>query len=105
MAYKFESLEVWQLALAYINQIYALAERLPRSEEYNLKSQITRAATSIALNVAEGSAGALVVWGRRGEASPQHVIVPQVLALRRKTLRHACALGCLARTMPWPAST
>jgi four helix bundle protein len=28
---------------------------LPRSEEYNLKSQITRAATSVALNIAEGS--------------------------------------------------
>jgi len=55
MAYRFESLEVWQLALAYANRIYALAERLPRSEDYNLKSQITRAATSIALNVAEGS--------------------------------------------------
>jgi four helix bundle protein len=55
MVYKFENLEVWKLALAYINLIYALAERLPRSEEYNLKSQITRAATSIALNIAEGS--------------------------------------------------
>jgi four helix bundle protein len=35
--------------------IYAVADQLPRSEEYNLKSQITRAATSVALNVAEGS--------------------------------------------------
>ena len=55
MTYKFESLEVWQLTLAYADRIYALAERLPRSEDYNLKSQITRAATSVALNVAEGS--------------------------------------------------
>jgi four helix bundle protein len=55
MAYKFEKLEVWQLALTYSDSIYQLAEKLPRSEEYNLKSQITRAATSIALNIAEGS--------------------------------------------------
>jgi four helix bundle protein len=55
MSYKFEKLEVWQLALAYTDVIYQLTEGLPRSEEYNLKSQITRAATSIALNVAEGS--------------------------------------------------
>ena len=55
MPFKFEKLEVWQLALEYIDQVYQIAERLPRSEEYNLKSQITRAATSVALNIAEGS--------------------------------------------------
>jgi four helix bundle protein len=57
MPFKFEKLEVWGMALAYVDQIYALAEKLPRSEDYNLKSQITRAATSIALNIAEGSTG------------------------------------------------
>ena len=55
MPYKFEKLEVWQLALAYTDTIYRIAEQLPRSEDFNLKSQITRAATSIALNIAEGS--------------------------------------------------
>ena len=35
--------------------MYKLTESLPRSEEYNLKPQIIRAATSIALNIAEGS--------------------------------------------------
>ena len=57
MPYKFEQLDVWKLALDYIDLIYRLAENLPRNEEYNLKSQITRAATSIALNIAEGSQG------------------------------------------------
>ena len=55
MPFKFEKLEVWQLALEYIDSIYEIANQLPRSEEYNLKSQITRAATSVALNIAEGS--------------------------------------------------
>jgi four helix bundle protein len=55
MAYKFEQLEVWQLALEYSDLIYDIAERLPRSEEYNLKSQMIRAATGISLNIAEGS--------------------------------------------------
>ncbi|MCX7839062.1 MAG: four helix bundle protein [Anaerolineae bacterium] len=57
MLFKFEKLEVWQLALDYIDLIYQIADQLPKSEEYNLKAQIIRAATSIALNIAEGSTG------------------------------------------------
>ena len=57
MPFKFEKLEVWQLALDYIDLVYEIAEQLPKNEEYNLKSQITRAATSVALNIAEGSTG------------------------------------------------
>lgn len=57
MTYKFEKLDVWQLALEYVDLAYQVAENLPRSEDFNLKSQITRAATSIALNIAEGSQG------------------------------------------------
>ncbi|MFN8504897.1 four helix bundle protein [Kouleothrix sp.] len=57
MPFKFEKLEVWQRSLDYIDQIYDLANLLPRSEEYNLKSQIVRAATSVSLNIAEGSTG------------------------------------------------
>lgn len=34
-----------------------IAVLLPKSEEYNLKSQIVRAATSVTLNIAEGSTG------------------------------------------------
>ena len=48
---------MWQLSLDYIDLIYDIANQLPRSEEYNLKSQLTRAATSVALNIAEGSMG------------------------------------------------
>jgi len=55
MVFKFEQLEVWQLALDYIDMQYELAGKLPRSENFNLKSQLIRAATSIALNIAEGS--------------------------------------------------
>jgi four helix bundle protein len=57
MAYKFEQLEVWQRALDYADQIYDIAEQLPKHERYNLADQMTRAANSIALNVAEGSTG------------------------------------------------
>jgi four helix bundle protein len=55
MPYKFQKLRIYELALDYIDLIYALAGKLPRSEDYNLRPQITRAAASIALNIAEGS--------------------------------------------------
>jgi four helix bundle protein len=55
MPFKFEKLEVYQLALDYVDEIYGLANKLPKSEDFNLKSQITRAATSVVLNIAEGS--------------------------------------------------
>jgi four helix bundle protein len=55
--YKFEQLEVYQLALDYVDHVYKLADRLPHNEAFNLNSQTTRAATSIALNIAEGSTG------------------------------------------------
>lgn len=57
MGFKFEGLEVWRLSLEYIDLIYEIAEELPLDERYNLRSQIIRAATSVALNIAEGSTG------------------------------------------------
>ncbi len=57
MAFKFERLEVWRLSLAYLEQIYGIANQLPPHERYNLRAQMIRAATSINLNIAEGSIG------------------------------------------------
>ncbi len=42
--FKFERLEVWQLALGYIDLMYDIGSQLPKTEEYNLKSQLIRAA-------------------------------------------------------------
>ena len=57
MTFKFEKLEIWKLSLNLINQVYKVIELLPREEDFNLKSQLRRAATSISLNIAEGSTG------------------------------------------------
>ncbi len=57
MPFKFENLEVWRLALDYADLMYRFTEELPAKEQYNLSSQLIRAATSIALNIAEGSTG------------------------------------------------
>ena len=55
--HKFEQLEVWTLAIEYADLCYSIAEKLPKREDYNLTSQLRRAAVSVALNIAEGSTG------------------------------------------------
>jgi four helix bundle protein len=55
--YKFQDLEVYQLALRYLDSIYELSQALPEGEKYNLRSQMERASISVVLNIAEGSTG------------------------------------------------
>ncbi|GAB4534618.1 MAG: hypothetical protein Fur0018_24530 [Anaerolineales bacterium] len=57
MPFKFERLRVWQMALDYIDLTYQIANALPDSEKFNLQSQLKRTATSVALNIVEGSTG------------------------------------------------
>jgi len=55
MKFKYEDLEIWQLALELIRAIYALLKNFPKDEKYDLVSQGKRAVVSVALNIAEGS--------------------------------------------------
>ena len=55
MSFKFEKLIIWQKAMDWGEEIYLLSVQFPKSEMYNLTSQIHRASDSIALNIAEGS--------------------------------------------------
>ncbi len=57
MTFKFEKLRVWQMSMEYIDLAYQIADALPESEKLNLHSQLKRAATSVSLNIAEGSTG------------------------------------------------
>ena len=50
----YKDLDVWKDSVTLIQNVYNVADKLPKSEEYNLKSQIKRAVVSIALNIAEG---------------------------------------------------
>ena len=47
---------VWQKALRLAVEIYRLSATFPRTEEYRLTAQITRAAASVPANIAEGHA-------------------------------------------------
>lgn len=57
MAFRFESLQVWQIALDLDDRINQLTKSFPKEEIYVLTSQIKRAADSVVLNIAEGSTG------------------------------------------------
>jgi len=57
MAFRFEELKVWQIALRLCNDIDILVKKYPREELYSLSSQMKRAADSVVLNIAEGSTG------------------------------------------------
>lgn len=54
--FPFEKLRVWQHAGEWIGRVYALTDQFPKSEAFNLTSQMNRAAVSVATNLAEGAA-------------------------------------------------
>ena len=50
----FKKLKVYQQALNLITTVYQVSAFFPKSETYGLTSQMRRASTSVALNIAEG---------------------------------------------------
>lgn len=55
MNFRHENLDVWKLSMDLVSRIYLLTEKFPSQENFGLISQLRRAATSISLNIAEGS--------------------------------------------------
>ena len=53
--FDFEQLTVYQKAIEFADKAYQLTWVFPNQERYGLVDQFRRAATSIALNIAEGS--------------------------------------------------
>ena len=51
----YQTLKVWQKAMALSKLVYALTDRFPKKETYNLIDQMNRAAISVCSNLAEGS--------------------------------------------------
>ena len=55
ISFKFERLTVWQKSMKWGEEIFTISKKFPKTEMYNLSSQILRAPDSVALNIAEGS--------------------------------------------------
>jgi four helix bundle protein len=53
----FRDLTVWQKSINLAAEAYALAASLPRRDQFELASQIRRAAASVPANIAEGHNG------------------------------------------------
>jgi four helix bundle protein len=51
-----KQLEVYQIALKLIQEVYMLTKAFPSDEKYVLVSQLKRASVSVCSNIAEGSA-------------------------------------------------
>lgn len=51
-----KSLDVYQLALQIVKEIYKLTSTFPTDERFILISQLRRAAVSVCSNIAEGAA-------------------------------------------------
>lgn len=82
-------LVVWQKAMAMARSVYALAPRLPREATWGMRSQITRAAVSVATNIAEG-------WVRESRAEKA-----QFLSIAQGSLAEAETVLTLCEQNGW----
>lgn len=51
-----KQLEVYQIAMKLVKEVYAITENFPKDERFVLISQIRRAVVSVCSNIAEGAA-------------------------------------------------
>ena len=54
--HNYKKLKVWHKSLELNKTIYELTKLLPRTEQYNLVSQLNRASVSVPSNISEGAA-------------------------------------------------
>lgn len=52
----FKKLLIWQVGMQLVNRVYDIVPEFPEEERFGMRIQMTRCATSIPTNIAEGSA-------------------------------------------------
>jgi four helix bundle protein len=80
---------LWNKAMDIAREVYRLAPLLPREETYGMRSQITRAAISIAANIADG-------WTRETDRDKAHF-----LAMAQGSLAEVETLLTLCEDLQW----
>ncbi|HPW45869.1 MAG TPA: four helix bundle protein [bacterium] len=89
MSFQFEKLEVYQKSLDWVETVESLCEYLKGKTSYSLIDQLSRAALSVPLNIAEGNGRwhkgekRQFLWIARGSTFE---CVPIIQVLHRKTL-------------------
>jgi len=82
----YQDLKVWQLAMDLAFDCYKVTRAFPRDELYGMTSQIRRASSSIAANIAEGhgreNTGSFIQFLRIGQGSLKELETYLVLATR-----------------------
>jgi four helix bundle protein len=63
----FKDLVVWNKSMDFAVEIYTVTKSFPSNEQFGLTSQLRRASSSIALNIAEG-------WGRGSNKTYSHFL-------------------------------
>jgi four helix bundle protein len=91
--YRFEELEVHQIGMKVVDEIYKLTRSFPRSEMFALTDQFRRAATSIVLNIAEGSGQptkkGFQVYIQRSKSSALECVACAKIAVQQKFISDA----------------
>jgi four helix bundle protein len=85
--FSFENLRVYKDSLSFSKCIYRLTKQFPKDEIFGITSQFRRAASSVALNIAEGSGltkREFKNFLRRARASLYECIPILVIALDNK---------------------
>jgi four helix bundle protein len=80
---------VWRKAIDMVRELYRLVPQLPKEETYGVRSQITRAAVSVAANVAEG-------WTRESSKEKRHF-----LAIAHGSLAEVETLVTICEQLKW----